>query len=295
MNTLEQYLIKNKIVEQSRKNFVNKNGYLYLDNGHKFNKCCNIKHNIVYDGCGGYYSCSECATIQVGVTKDITQYKENASFVVKSFIQMSYKYRKLIRLQKWSNYSYYEVRNHKLIDFIDTLKIENTEIKSFAKLIFLREFVKVRTRAKVKMGLIAFCIYKAHLMFKTEIDLDDILKMLDITEKHYNSSIKKLTEDKLYYPKNINKYLDLIDNKINKNYLIRTYNNLLEKSKGFNSKTILLSLIFYILQNNNDLDKKKFFKTFKISQTSVNSIVIFIKEHHKEIMIFNQDSSDEDE
>ena len=136
------------------------------------------------------------------------------------------------------------------------------EIKNYSKVIFKEEFKKVRTRAKVKYGLICYAIYKAHLIFNEDIDLDDLFELLEITDKHYNSSNKKIKTDKLYYPKNINKYIALTGNKINKNFLIQAYNTFLEKYNKYNSKTIILSLIYYFLREKGELNKKKFFKKF---------------------------------
>lgn len=246
------------------------------------NDCCRDYENKVFNN--EWYCCRKCGYI-FQEPKELAPYKENISFVVKSFIPMSYKYRRLVNIHKWQNYSYYEVRDDKLMKFIDTLPIENREIRNLSKVIFKQEFHKVRTRAKVKCGLIGYCIYKAHLIFDVDIDLDDIFEMLDITEKHYNSAIKKVIEDKLFYPKNINKYLNLIPNKLNKNELIKVYNNFLESYKRFNGKTILLSLIYFMLREKDILDKKEFYKTFKISSNSVNTIIKFIDDN--ELKLFN--------
>ena len=210
------------------------------------NPCCKDKNNRVYNS--EWYSCRECGLI-MDTTKEVAEYTSNLSFIVKSFIPMSYKFRHLVRLQKWQNYSYYEVRDDKLMSFIDNLPIRNREIKNFTKVIFKDEFHKVRTRAKVKNGLICYAIYKAHLMFNEDVDIDDLFELLEITEKHYNSSVKKLKEDKLFYPKNINKYITLTGNKINKNKLIQAYNTFLCKYNKYNSKTIILSLIYYFLRD----------------------------------------------
>jgi hypothetical protein len=170
------------------------------------------------------------------------------------------------------------VRNHNLTNFIDTLHIEDREVKNASKVLFIEEFNKVRIRAKVKMGLVCYAIYKAHLIFKKQIEIDKIFSMLNITEKHYNSAVKKLKNDRLFYPKNINKYLSIIDNKIDKNKLIKEYNEFLDKHTGFNGKTILLS---YIYHNLTEEDRKDFYKKFKISQSSVNSVLKLINTNIK--------------
>lgn len=232
--------------------------------------CCDDEDNIEYND--EWYVCRECGNI-TSLFKEEAEYKDRPSFIVKTFIQMSYKSSKLVRLHRWLNYSYYEVRNNKLTNFIDDLNIEDREVKNASKVIFLKEFNKVRIRAKVKMGLVCYAIYKAHLIFKKEIEITDLFNMLDITEKHYNSAVKKLEEDRLFYPKNIEKYLELSDNKINKNNLIRSYNEFLSNNTGFNGKTILLSLIYYYLSEE---DRKTFFNKYKISKSSVNNVMKLI-------------------
>lgn len=239
--------------------------------------CCDNKR-IIYDKNNFWNCCSSCGLV-IDFTKEVPTYQENISFIVKSFIPMSYKWKNIVRIHKWSNYSYYEVRDDKLMKFIDNLPIRNREIKNYSKVIFLHEFKKTRTRAKVKMGLLCYSIYKAHIIFKEEVDINELFDLLDITDKHYNSAVKKLTEDKIFYPKNIDKYLKIIDNKIKKNYLIRIYNDFLEKYQKYNSKTILLSLIYYVLREKKELDKKVFFKKFNISSNSINTIITFIDDN----------------
>lgn len=237
-----------------------------------FNPCCRIKRNRYYNGDSCWYVCVECGLI-ISFIKEVPEYQKNISFIVKTFIPMTYKTRHLVRLQKWSNYDYYEIRDNNLVNFIDTLPIENREVKNIAKVIFLQEFRKIKTRAKVKRGLICYAIYKSHLIFKKDIDLDDWFKILDIKVKHYNNAIKKLRYNKLFYPKNINIYLKMIDNKINKNYLIELYNTLIQQYKKYNTKTILISLIYFVLQERKLLNQKDFFIKFNINIQVIKEVI----------------------
>ena len=240
------------------------------------NQCCKDKDNRIYNDDYGWNVCSSCGTV-IDMIKEVNDFRCNMSSIIKTFIPMSYKFNKLVRLHKWSNYSYYEVRDNKLMKFIDELPIRNKEIKNFSKIIFLEEFKKVRTRAKVKMGLVAYSIYKSHIIFKEEIDIDELFDLLDINFRHYNSANKKLESDKLLYPLNINKYLKMIDNKLNKNELIRIYNDMLEKYDKYNSKTFLISIMYYMLNKQENFDKKEFLEKFKISENSINGVLDYIK------------------
>ena len=236
------------------------------------NPCCRIKRNRKYDGDSFWYVCIECGLI-LSFVKEVAEYQKNVSFIVKTFIPMTYKTRHLVRLQKWSNYDYYEIRDNNLVKFIDALPIENREVKNIAKVIFLQEFRKVKTRAKVKRGLICYAIYKSHLIFKQDIDLDDWFDILDIKVKHYNNAVKKIKYNKLFYPKNINIYLKMIDNKINKNYLIELYNTLIQQYKKYNTKTILTSLIYFVLKTKGILDEKTFFAKFNIDIKVIREVI----------------------
>lgn len=239
--------------------------------------CCDDEYNVIYNE--EWFVCSECGKV-ISTHKEENDYKQHISFINKTYIPMSYKNSKLVRIQRWLNYSYYEVRNDKLTKFIDTLDIPNRQVKHASKVIFLEEFNKVRIRAKVKMGLVCYAIYKSHLIFNHSIDIDNLFNMLDITEKHYNTAVKKLSTDRLFYPKNIDKYLTLIDYKIEKNNLIRSYNDFLDNETGFNSKTILLSLIYYYLKEKKLLKHYQFYRLYKISTSSINSVMKLIKKEY---------------
>ncbi len=249
------------------------------------NPCCRIKQNRLYNYDSCWYVCVECGLV-LSFIKEVPEYQKNISFIVKTFIPMTYKTRHLVRLQKWSNYDYYEIRDNNLVKFIDGLPIENREIKNIAKVIFLQEFRKIKTRAKVKRGLICYDVYKSHLIFKHDIYLDVWFVILDIKVKHYNNAIKKLKYNKLFYPKNINIYLKMIDNKINKNYLIEMYNTLIQQYKKYNTKTILVSLIYFILETKGILNPKTFFVKFNINIQVIKEVISNI--------VINTETSDSD-
>lgn len=241
--------------------------------------CCDDKENIIYTG--EWWVCGECGKI-VTTLEEQVEYGDNYSYVIKTFIPVSFKFRNLVRIHKWSNYNYYEIRDNDLVKFIEKLPIDDRETRNLSKIIFLQEFNKVRTRAKVKLGLICYSIYKSHLILKKSIDIDNLLLMLDINVNHYNSAVKKIEEDCLFYPKNLNEYLKKIDIDIDKNGIIRSYNTILSKKYGYNGKTILLSLIY--LKVRDSITDKEFFSTFKISKNTIRNIVNKIEE--EDIQLF---------
>ena len=120
-------------------------------------------------------------------------------------------------------------------------------------------------------------MYQASLMLKKPLDIDSLLKLFDISIKNYNDLNKKIPDDKLFYLREMNEYLELIDNKIEKNYLIQTYNLFLEFNKRkFNNKSIVLGIIYHILSKDKDFDKKEFYQIFNISKSSIKNVGKFI-------------------
>lgn len=229
------------------------------------------------------YVCFNCATV-VNQPYNVDYYEPNKNpLIVKTYIPYYNKFRHLYRINKWTNYVHAEVSLNKLLQNIDKLLIDyDKEIISFTKILFKQLYDGFRIRAKIKDALIGYCLYKSHLMLNKEVDIDDIILLLDITIKNYNDLIKKLTFDKLYYFKNINKYLkivnDKMDYKIDKNILIKIFNNFYQYNIKYNNKTITLGIIFYILKSKN-INIEKFYYHFNISRNSITSIQIFMNEN----------------
>ena len=65
----------------------------------------------------------------------------------------------------------------------------------------------------------------------------------------------------------------MIDNKINKNYLIELYNTLIQQYKKYNTKTILTSLIYFVLKTKGILDEKTFFAKFNIDIKVIREVI----------------------
>ena len=178
--------------------------------------CCLNKENIHLSENLLLYVCVECGLVQQGnlYHKDFYSKYKNPNYV-KTFIPYQNKYRHLHRLNKWANYSYKEVQQDKLLREIDTKLVDfDREIKDFTKISFAKLYDKLSIRAKIKDALIVYCMFQASLMLKKPLEIDDLLKLFNISIKNYNDLNKKLIVDKLFYLKEINEYLELLDNKI---------------------------------------------------------------------------------
>jgi len=228
--------------------------------------CCKEEDLIETDY--GLYCCVECGTINESYIKEVPDFVPHISFINKTTIGYNRKYHNVRRLHTWASYDYYEVRNYNLLKIIEEYNLER-KVKDVSKNIFIEHYKKIKTRGKVKFGLVCYSIYKAHLLLKKPVEIDDWIKKLDISINNYNDAVKKV-KYKLYYPKDINKFLKKVDNKLNKNDIIKEYNILLSKNKQYNSKTILNYVIYNKLK---ELDLLSTYKIFKNSK-KIDSLVL---------------------
>lgn len=232
--------------------------------------CCQEQDFIYSDGLG-LFVCVRCGTIDKQRQKEVAEFVPNISFSSKTVIPYSAKFRHLHRLQKWENYDYYEVRDYKLQLQFNDYPLDK-DLNRVSQIKFFDEYKNIKIRGNIKLGLVCYAIYSAHLDLKRTVDIDDWFKFLKITSKHYNNANKKLYGNKLFYPDNINKYLKIIEYKVDKNFLIRTYNEFLIKDDyKYNTKTILSSLIYIELEKTKEIPNE-FFKLFKISKSSIQKI-----------------------
>lgn len=248
----------------------------------KYEPCCYNKRNIQLSPSLLLYVCVECGVVHFDIPHHEDMYdKFKNPHIVKTYVPYTYKYRHLHRINKWGNYEYKEVQLDKLLREIEDVMYNkfDRQLIDRTKALFTGHYDKLSIRAKIKDSLVAYCIYKISIDIKKPVDIDEIMKLLNISVKNYNDLNKKLTEDVLFYPKNINEYLKVIDNKIEKNYLIITYNKFLVLNQKFNNKSILLGLIYYILIHKKDVSKKFFYENFDISKSSIKNIRKIIKEN----------------
>jgi len=255
-----------------------------------FKSCCNNKDMILSENLIRYV-CRNCGSVNDNIytIDDIEKFKGN---YVKTFIGYSSNSKlrsKMYRLQKWSNYDRLDVKMNEYIIFIDKLPIENENIKNNSKMLFKDLLPRMNIRGNNRKALMCYCLYKSHLKYKVDVDLDDLMLMLNINFKNYNDTNKKIPEEKIFYIENLNYYLGLIDNKINKNYLISIYNIFYNISDEFNKKTLVIGLIFYLLKNNDYSFRKEFINLFNISDNSLYVILFHINQNKNIIYKYNTD------
>ena len=252
--------------------------------------CCDNENNIDLSESLSVYVCKECGKVKKDYLYQLDFYDRFKSpNIVKTYLPYNFKYKHICRLQQWSNYSYREVQEYKLLTEMDKImkdKFDN-DIISFSKILFTQLYKKLSIRAKIKDSLMVYCIFRISLNFKKEVNIDDLLLMSNITLKNYLDLNKKLSEDRLYIPKGINYYLKSIDYKIDKNYLILKYNKLLEIDNKFNNKSLVLGLIYYILDKDSSFCKKDFYSIFNISKTSIKNVYKMVTEFKDKIFDIN--------
>ncbi len=205
---------------------------------------------------------------------EISEYWKNA-LVCKTWIPFHTNYRHIHRIHRWNADTYAETELQKLYRFIEHLNLDQNVIR-ISKLNIKKYYYeeKIVSRSKIRLGLICYCIYTAFIYLKKDINIDDLFYLLDITCVHYNTAIKKLGKDRLFYPLEINKYLKLIGNSIDKNFLIRFYSYLIEQELKCNKKSLILGIIYWILQKQQR--STTIFVKLKIPRKSVNKICEYI-------------------
>ena len=259
----------------------------YLPNEDKIIKsCCNNKQMFISPNLIKYV-CINCGitTNDIYNVDDVEKFKGN---YVKTFIGYSANSKlrsKIYRLQKWNNYDRLDIKMNEYLEFITNLPIDDELVITFTRIKFKELLPKMNIRGNNRKALICYCLYNSYLYYKKDVDIDDLMVMLNINYKNYNDTNKKIPYDKIFYIEKINYYLGLIDNKINKNYLISIYNLFFNISDEFNKKTLVIGLIYYILEEKEndkllkDIMRIKFLDLFKISDSSLYVITFHINQN----------------
>lgn len=259
---------------------------LYLDtisppnNNNKKPFCCRGMRIELNEDLG-LYSCRSCGVIykQPYIKDDFD--KNKIPGCVKSYIPYTYKHKHLTRLSNWTNYNYKEVTMNNLLKFIDKKMRDDfdSEVIMFSKILFKHKYSDLSIRAKIKNALIVYCIFQTCLSLKRDVDIDNIIRLFNISIKNYNDLNKKLKEDRLYYLYEMNEYLKILNMKDRKNEVIRLYNLFLEKcKKKFMKKSVMLGILYFL--NKDEKIKKNFFKIFQISKSSIKNVICFIDKYN---------------
>ena len=191
----------------------------------------------------GLHTCINCGTINKNEPNEEVEFSLAHNFINKTTIPYSSKYRHLSRIHRWVSYSYYEVRDNNLSKLIAEFPIE-IKTKDLITNLFLELYNKIKIRGKVKLGLVCYAIYKVHITKNLEIDIDYWFEYLKITYHNYNSAVGKF-DGLIVYPRDLNKYMEITDNKIGKNKIILDYNHYLKNNiKKYNSKSLILYTVY---------------------------------------------------
>ena len=224
--------------------------------------------------------CRECGSVVDMLTfEDTPEYWKSNSTEPKTWIPYSYKMYNIHRLHKWQFVPYSETEINKLFRYVDSLEGLSDNIKRVSK-ISLKDFYitdKIVSRNNVRRGLICYCIYYAHLYLEVNVNIKDLFVLLKIKPHHYNSAVKKIKKNQLFYPDNLDSYLGIIKVDLDKNNLIRLYSDLYSRNIKFNKKSIILGVIFFVLKQKEI--KTNFFIKFNISKVSIGKILNFMCEN----------------
>ena len=224
---------------------------------------CNEEDFIITDY--GKIVCIKCGKVQEEEPLEDVDFGQNFSIINKTNISYSSKTKALSRIHKWLSYDYYENRNNDLKKYIEQFKLER-KLKDLVEYIFFEKYNKIRTRGKIKKGLICYSVIRAHVIKNKPFDFKEWFTFFKITHQNYNNAVSKLSKDFLFYPKDIDYYMKITDNKLDKNEVIIEYNSIIERiqNKKFNTKTLLSYVVYHKLKDLNLLeDYKKFFKNWK--------------------------------
>ncbi len=210
--------------------------------------CCDSKDVRITES--GLNTCVSCGVVHFNEPNEEELFSTSYNYINKTTIPYTAKNRHLTRIHGWVSYSYYEVRDNDLKNMIADYPIE-IKTKDLITNVFLELYNKVKIRGKVKLGLLCYAIYKVHIQKGMDIDIDFWFKYLKITYNNYNNAVSKF-ENLIIYPRDLNKYIKITDNKIGKNKIILDYNvNSQNNIKKYNSKSLILYTIY---QNLNELD-----------------------------------------
>ena len=242
--------------------------------------CCSDECNIQESPNLLLPVCRVCGTVVEMMTfDDPVEYWKSNSTEPKTWIPYSYKLYNIHRLHKWQFVPYSETEINKLFRYIDSLEGFSDNVKRVSK-ISLKDFYitdKIVSRNNVRRGLICYCIYYAHLYLKVNVELTDLFVLLKIKTHHYNSAVKKINNNQLFYPENLDVYLKTIKVDLDKNNLIRLYSLLYSRNIKFNKKSIILGVIYFVLEKQKI--KTNFFIKFNISKTSIAKILKYMDEN----------------
>lgn len=241
--------------------------------------CCN-KQELIKDNTG--LTCYKCGkTFLDNFEYVIPNTYLNQKFHNCTLINPSVKFKNIRRLHHFSCYNYLEVIMSKSFKEISRIClklglskkiIEGSKIKY--KQIFIDE--RISSRSNIKRAMYSYCIYFSCNYYNIDIDIDELIKISNIEEKHYNKVIKKLEKkNMLFKSKKVKQIIKICeDNNINIDLEIlrNKYNELKKKKIKLNNNSIILGLLYDMIK----IEEKMFiniFKTTKITLKKYNKLI----------------------
>ena len=220
-------------------------------------------------------TCYKCGKIFIDNFEYVTpNVYLNQKFHNCTLINPSVKFKHIRRLHHFSSYNYLEVTMLK--SFRDILNICNKmklkkKIFEGAKIRYKEIFIDLRisSRSNIKKAMYIYCIYFSCNYYDYKIDIDELINTTNIEEKHYNKVLRKLEKKNIIYSnKKINKIINICsknDLNIDKELLIKKYQELKKKNIKLNNNSILLGIVFELLE----IDEKRFIKMFKTTKITL--------------------------
>lgn len=234
--------------------------------------CCD-KQELYKDNT--YLTCFKCGMNFLNNMEFITPNSYlNQRFHTCTLIYNSVKFKNIRRLQCFSNYCYKEVVMIKSFNDIEKIckKMKlSKKIIDGSKIKYKEIFIdlKISSRSNIKKAMYIYCIYFSCNYYKEQINLDELIKITEIEERHYNKVLKKLEKKNIIFSyKKINKLINICKKnnlKINKEKLIQKYKEFKKKKIKLNNNSILLGILFEML----DITENKFVKIFKTTKITL--------------------------
>ncbi len=266
--------MNNILTEEQTQDYFKKldNYFIKGENKTKKKKCCE-NQKLYKDNYG--YTCSKCGKV-LKDNYDVIEPKVylNQRFHNCTLINNCVKFKNIRKLQKWSNYHYKEVVMEKsfqrIKDICQILDL-NQKIINGSKIKYKEIFIdlKISSRSNIRKAMYIYCIYFSCKYYNVDINIEDLIKVSEINKIHYNKVLRKLEKKNIIHSeKKINKILKICKNNnitIEKEKLINNYNNFKLKKVKLNNNSIIIGVLFDML----DIKRKDFIKIFKTTKITL--------------------------
>jgi transcription initiation factor TFIIIB Brf1 subunit/transcription initiation factor TFIIB len=129
--------------------------------------------------------------------------------------------------------------------------------------------MKISSRSNIKKAMYIYCIFFSCNYYKQKMDVGDLIKITNITQKHYDKVISKLEKRNVILShKKINKMINICNENdliVNKEEMLKKYQEMKEKKIKLNNNSILLGILFELL----NIPENKFIKIFNTTKITM--------------------------